>query len=363
MSFLSQCIFYFINGVIDFLAGAHLSFNVTNGFRFLLIGISVVMTIVGFVAIFKAKGKTLKYLDIPLIFVISIVTIIFEIYVSEHSFLYFIPGVLGLIPGTIYTIRIIRWIVDVAKKKRNPQKKNAIVLLAYILATISVLALMFVDFGADKQKPTEEIQLVNKCYEYITKYLTNLPTDKTTLQEIEDVTAEVTENDVFVKSFDKSEFYKNSQGGLLRGVEALKDRNSKRAYADIVALRLKTLIVLEDYDSYNEFFIDNWGYLFYVDDGFYFDLWANDSYSLSQQDLDTIITGLINILELADNDSDKLFIIQDILDFYNKYNPDNDEVEKYRKLRSELYDRNDFEELLETARNNRGYLTEELAVE
>jgi len=71
----------------------------------------------------------------------------------------------------------------------------------------------------------------------------------------------------------------------------------------------------------------------------------------------------ITILDLADNDSDKLFIIQDILDFYNKYAPDNDEVEKYRKLRSELYDRNDFEALLEDARNSRGYLTEALAVE
>jgi len=280
MSFLSQCIFYFINGVIDFLAGAHLSFNVTNGFRFLLIGVSVVMTIVGFVAIFKSKGKTLKYLDIPLIFVISILTIIFEIYVSEHSFLYFIPGILGLIPGTFYTIRIIRWIVDVAKKRRKPQKKNAIVVVAYILATISVFALMFVDFGADKQKPTEEeIQLVDKCYGYTTKYLTNLPTDEATLQDIEAITAKVTENDVFVKSFDKSEFYKNSPGGLLRGVEVLKDMNSKRAYADIVALRLKTLIVLKDYDNYNKLFIDNCGYLFFVDDGFYFDLWANDNYS------------------------------------------------------------------------------------
>ncbi len=147
------------------------------------------------------------------------------------------------------------------------------------------------------------------------------------------------------------------------GVEVLKDMNSKRAYADIVALRLKTLISLKDYDSYNEFFIDNCGYLLYVDDCFYFDLWANDSYSLSNQDFDTIISGFINILEISDNDYDRLFITSDIIDFYNKYDPDNDEVEKYRKLRSEIYDNNAYEELLETARNNRGYLTEELAVE
>lgn len=364
MSFLSQAIFYFINTFIDYLAGDYLSFDVTDGFNYILISISAIMTVIGFIAIFKAKGPSVKYLDIPLIFVVSILNIVFDMYVSDFSKFSLVPSFFGLIPGVFYTVRVIRWIIDVAKKRRKPQKKNAIVLLVYILATISVLALMFVDFGADKQKPTDaEIQLVNKCYEYTTNYLTNLPVDEATLQDIEAITAKVTKNDVFVKSFDKSEFYKNSLGGLMRGVEVLKDMNSKRAYGDIVALRLKTLISLKDYDSYNEFFIDNCGYLFYVDDGFYFDLWANDSYSLSQQDLDTIITGFINILELADNDSDKLFIIQDILDFYNKYDPDNDEVEKYRKLRSELYDRNDFEELLEDARNSRGYLTEALAVE
>ena len=364
MSFLAQAIFYFINSLIDFLAGDYLSFDVTDGFNYILISISAIMTVIGFVAIFKAKGPSLKYLDIPLIFVTSILNIVFDMYVSDFSKFSLVPSFFGLIPCIFYTVRIIRWIVDVAKKRRKPEKKNAVVVVAYILATIFIFSLNFVDFSGNKQKPTDtEIQLVNKCYEYTTKYLTDLPTDKTTLQEIDDITAKVTVNDIFVVTFDKSEFYKNSQGGILRGSEKLKDMNSKRAYADIVALRLKTLIALKDYNSYNEFFIDNCGYLLYVDDGFYFDLWANDSYSLSEQDFDAIISGFINILELADNDSDRLFINSDIIDFYNKYEPDNDEVEKYRKLRSEIYDRNDYEVLLETARNNRGYLTEELAVE
>ena len=364
MSFLSQAIFYFINTLIDFLAGKSLSLGITDEFNFILIGISAIMTVIGFIAIFKAKGQSVKYLDIPLIFVTSILNIIFDMYVSDFSKFSLVPSLLGLIPSIFYTVRIIRWIVDVAKKRRKPEKKNAIVVVAYILFTICLVSFLFVDFSGNKQITTDaEIQLVNKCYEYTTKYLTNLPTDKTTLQEIENITAEVTVNDIFVRTFDKSEFYKNSQGGVLRGTEKLKELNNKRAYADVVALRLKTLIALKDYDSYNEFFINNCGYLLYVDDGFYFDLWANDSYTLSEDDFNAIISGFINILELADNDSDRLFINSDIIDFYNKYDPDNDEVEKYRKLRSEIYDRNDYEVLLETARNNRGYLTEELAVE
>ncbi len=364
MSFLSQATFYFINSLIYFLAGDYLSFDVTDEFNYILIGVSAIMTVIGFIAVFKAKEQSVKYLDIPLIFVTSILTIVFDMYISKVSYFALVPSIFGLIPSTINTIRVIRWIIDVTKKRRTPQKKNAVVVVAYILATVSLFSLMFVDFGTDKQVPTNsEIQLINKCYEYTTKYLTNLPTDKTTLQEIEEVTAKVTEKDIFIKSFDKSEFYKNSSGSILRGTEKLKDMNCKRAYADIVALRLKTLIALKDYDSYNEFFIDNCGYLLYVDDCFYFDLWVNDSYSLSEQDFKAIISGFIGILEIADNDSDRLFINSDIIDFYNKYEPDNNEIEKYRKLRSEIYDRNDFEELLENARNNRGYMTDVLAVE
>lgn len=364
MSFLTQATFYFINSLIDFLAGDYLSFDVTDEFNFILIGISAIMTVIGFIAVFKAKGQSVKYFDIPLIFVTSILMIVFDMYVSDFSKFSLVPSIFGLIPGTVYTIRVIRWIIDVVKKRRKPEKRNAIVVVVYFLATILVFSINFVDFSENKLKPTEEeIRIVDECYEYTTKYLTNLPADKTTLQGIENVTAEVTEKDLLVKSFDKSEFYKNSSGGILRGSEKLKDMNSKRAYADIVALRLKTLIALKDYDSYNEFFIDNCGYLLYVDDCFYFDLWANDKYSLSSQDLDTIISSFKNILRICDNDYDRLFIYSDIIDFYNEYEPDNDEIEKYYKLRSEIYNRNDYEELLETARNNRGYLTDVLAVE
>ncbi len=364
MSFLSQAIFYFINYLIDFLAGDYLSFDVTDELNFILIGLSAIMTFIGFVAVFKAKVQGVKYLDIPLIFVTSILNIVFDMYVSDFSKFSLVPSIFGLIPSTIYTIRVIRWIIDVSKKRRTPQKKNAVVVVVYILATVVLFALMFVDFDEDKPKPTdEEFQIVNECYEYTTKYLTNLPADKTTLQEIENVTAEITEKDLLVKSFDESEFYKNSSGGILRGSEKLKDMNCKRAYADIVALRLKALIALNDYEAYNEFFVDNCGYLLYVDDCFYFDLWANDNYSLSNQDFKTIISSFENILRISDNDYDRLFIISDIIDFYNKYEPDNDEVEYYCEFRSDIYERNDYEALLETARNNRGYLTDELAIE
>ena len=51
MSFLSQTTFYFINSFIGFLAGDYLSFDVTDEFNFILIGISVIMVVIGFVAV------------------------------------------------------------------------------------------------------------------------------------------------------------------------------------------------------------------------------------------------------------------------------------------------------------------------
>ncbi len=364
VSFLSQCLFYFINGVIDFLAGDYLSFDITDKFRFLLIAISAVMAAIGFVTILKIKEISIKYLDVPLLFIVNILNIVVDMYISDFSSLVLVPSFFALVPGAFYMVRVIIWIVDIAKKRRVPEKKNAIVVVVYVLATISVLALTFINFNVDEQKPTEkEIELVDKCYEYTTKYLNGLPADETVLQEIEYITSEVTQNGVFSRSFDESKFYKNIQGGIWKGAEKLKDINRKKVYADVVALRLKTLIALKDYDDYNEFFVDNCGYLVYVDDSYYYELWANDSYSLSKQDFSAIILGFNNILKLCDNDRDRLFINSQIIDFYNKYEPDNIEIEKYYELRSEIYDNNDIDKLFESARSNRGYISEKLLIE
>lgn len=363
MSFLLQCTFYFINTVIDFIAGDYLSFDITDEIRFFLMCISIILTIIGFVAIFKTKGKTIRYLDIPLLFVTNLLYIVFDMYTPDFSGFSLVPNFFALIPGTFYMIRVIKWIVDVVKKRRKPEKKNAIIVVAYVLATSAIFVLSFVDFSADKQKPTEaEIQLINKCYDYNQRYLVSLPADDSELQNIASLTAKVTEDDFFIKCFDESEFYKNSNGGILRGVAKIKSMNRKRAYADIVGLRLKTLIALKEYNGYTEFFVDNCGYLFYADITYYFDLWANDNYELSGEDFDAIISGYTGALSLCDNDSDRLFIISDIIRFYEKYEPENTQCEKYKELRSEIYAVNEYEDLLEASRNSVGYTSEKLAV-
>lgn len=365
MSFLSQVIFYFINRSIDFIASDLFPFEITNGFKFVLIGIAAIMTVIGFIAIFKAKGQSINYLDIPLIFVTSILKIVFDMYVSVVSYFALVPSFFGLIPGTIYTIRVIRWIIDVAKKRRKPQKKNAVVVVAYILATVSVFSLAFVDFSGDKQKPTEEeIQLVNKCFEYSGMYLYNIPTYEPTLLEIENVTENVTESDVFIKGYKESLFYKTGDKSILNEPVKVTNMNRRKAYAEIVALRLKTLIILKDYEAYNEFFVDNCGYLFYVDNSFYFDLWKNDDYALTEEDFATIISGYENILSLCDNDIDRYFILGDITDFYNQFEPDNKDAEEFEKIRNDIFSSFDLEDTINKLKDSTGgYCSENLAIE
>ena len=364
MSFLSQCLFYLINYAINILSGDTLAVDFSDGFLLALVGVAVVMMGIGFFAIFKANGKAVKYLDIPLIFLCSAVSIIFKLYVAENNVFSIVPSFLMLVPSVIFDIRCIMWIVDVARKERKPEKKNAVVLVVYIVASAILFSLSFFDFETEKQKPTEEeIQLLDDCYDYMQTYLENIPTDKTELQKIADITENATDDDVFKRAYDKSEFYKNSDSGILRGVEKFKNMNRQRAYADVVALRLKTLIVLKDYEGYINFFTDNCGYLFYVDTHFYYNLWVNDNYNLSAEDFDAIIAGYEHAFALCDNDSDRLFIVSDIIGFYNEFEPDNIEIEKYRGIRSDIYDNNDFEDLLEYSRNNIGYTSEKLAIE
>lgn len=365
MSFLSQVIFYFINRLIDFLASDLLSVEITNGFKFVLIGVAAIMTVIGFIAIFRTKGKAIKYLDIPLIFVASILNIVFDMYVSVVSYFALVPSFFGLIPGTIYTIRVIRWIIDIAKKRRIPQKKNAIVVVAYILAAISVFSLTFVDFSGKKQKPTEEeIQLVDKCFKYSGMYLYSVPTYESTLLEIEKATENATESDVFIRCYKDSLFYKTGDNSILNKPVKVMNMNRKKAYAEIVALRLKTLIALKDYEAYNEFFVDNCGYLFYVDNSFYFDLWVNDDYALTDEDFATIISGYENILSLCDNDIDRYFILGDITDFYYQFEPDNKDVEKFEKTRNDIFSSFDLEDTINKLNDSTGgYYSKSLAIE
>ena len=123
-------------------------------------------------------------------------------------------------------------------------------------------------------------------------------------------------------------------------------------------------LFVEDFFEFRQFFVDNCGYLFYVDNSFYFDLWKNDDYALTEADLATIISGYKNILRLCDNDIDRYFILGDITDFYYQFDPDNKEMEEFENTRNDIFSSLDLEETINKLNDSTGgYYSESLAVE
>ena len=361
MSFLSQCIFYLISSVINTVSDKVVSESTVNAGGIVLIGVALAMSAVGFVAFSKVEDRKRRYLDIPLVFVGIALDILIAMLVPEIE----IVGTLfTLIPGTCCLVREIKWLIDVLKKRRKPQKKNAIVLIAYILIEACLFSINFVDFEALKNKPTaEEIDLVNSCYIYTESYLTDFPTDEKTVQEIADITAKATEKGVFKRAYGESDYFIKGDYNILHRVTEAKDYCRKKDYADVVTLRLKTLIALKDYEGYTEFFVKNCNYLYMSGRFIYLKSWKEDNYKLTEEDFDAIILGYEKALALCDNDNDRLDILTDICSFYDEYEPDTKELEKYEKMRSDILDTADLEELVYSSNDNIGYMSEKLAVE
>ena len=336
MSFLLQCVFYFIRSFLGLLSNEYVILNITDKFRYALICVSLIMTVVGFVTVFKKKVPVLKYLDIPLIFVGFAMNVVFDMFVLSSSFLSIVPTIFGLVPSTICLIREIRWIIDVVKKRRKPQKKNIPVLVGYVLASAVVTVILCTGLSFLEPAPTEEnIKLVDNCYEYTEKYLMELPDDTEKIEDISVLTEAVTKDDVFKSTFDESLYFENSAVGVLRWMASVKDYNRKVAYSDIVALRLKTFIATEDYEAYQRFFTENAGYIPYNDLS-YAELWENDKEYITPESFDIIIDSYKNILSLCDNDSDKFLILMSMVDFYKMFNPDSEDLELYTEQAYEI---------------------------
>lgn len=366
MSFLNQCLFYFINQLFYILSGESLSFNLETPGKLILVFLSFVMMAIGFAMVSKAKNQKIKYLDIPLIFFSTAFGIIWETFGPTHPLLEIIPALVGLVPSIFFTVRCIMWFVDVIKKRRTPNKKNAIVLISYILATIALMSLAFIDFKSSDDEPAQkEIQLLDECYDYTQNYLYNLPADKTELQKIADTTQLIIDNDIFDKAYEESKFYKNSEIKFFKAMVKIKQTLKENSYAEVVALHLKTLIVLNEDERYNDFFVDNCSYLICPELSFYYDVWENEkTYTLTDDSFETVINGYKEILSLCDNDNDKILVLHAMCEFYDKFDSENEEGDYYTSEVVDLYNYDSYFDYFgqtEAIKKQRGYVSEKLA--
>ena len=228
----------------------------------------------------------------------------------------------------------------------------------YLFLTLFVVAFSFVDFDAIKySKPSqEEIDLLNECYYYTENYLEVLPEDSNKITDIYETTDYIIENEIFYKAYSKSEYHSNSGNVITKTLYSVKNNKKQLSYAEIVALHLKTLVVLEKDVEYSEFFKGNSNILIYPGNMFYLECWKKEDSSLKNENiLKTILIGYENILTLCDNDIDKIKILNSIINFCDVFDSTNTQV--YFEQRKEIESQYDglYEGLYEDVLNSKTY--------
>ena len=64
--------------------------------------------------------------------------------------------------------------------------------------------------------------------------------------------------------------------------------------------------------------------------------WENDKEYITADSFEIIIDSYKNILSLCDNDSDKFLILMAMVDFYNMFNPDSEDLAVYNEQAYEI---------------------------
>lgn len=364
MSFFVQCLFYYINQLLNIALVQGLNISDFTDFQKILIGIFVVvMVCVSLFTVVKIPENRKLYLDIPLVYIATLVIFFVVIFTQDSPIKLAWSTPISLVADVFLAIRFVKWVKDIAQKHRKPKKKNVIIFICYVV--LLVLTVAFIGVGSvdseNSEATVQEVDNINQCYYLTQEYLTSLP-DTATLQVIDKATQGAVDGD-FKKAYSDTKYYDGMIKDTINQLAGLSSSERKRDYCDIVALRLKTLLVLGKTEEYKIFFIENCSYLIFPDWSYYFNLWANEeNYHLSDEQLNTIIQAYDDALALCDNDTDRLIIIDAIEDFYSEFAPDDEAVNGYKKLKSDIYDRNDYQVLLDESKYRSEYLSEKLKV-
>ncbi len=222
---------------------------------------------------------------------------------------------------------------------KREKKKMKIIDFSYSLVLVAIGVTVFAGVYINESKTTatkEEIELVNKCYEYTEQYLQNeLPEDKETLEAMQKDIEAVIETDVFKNAVHKSKFHE-------RHMKAKIDENyfyygavpEKSNYAnELMYLKGKILLKLDKDDEYIDYYIDTYKYFTTsFTDKYYFEYLNNDKENYSEDDCEVIKEGCIKLLESDLPDYEKWECTGD----YSLINPPNTTKEKRLKERDEL---------------------------
>lgn len=357
MTLLLQCVFYFCYNLFNLFAINMVEY-VSQPLGYILLVSSFLLFVATIFSIVVTKAKFIKYLDLPLIFISAFIRAISFCFLENVSILSIITLIISYIASIICGIRVIICVVSFFKEKRDIHRKSAIIISSYVFLTLCAVGFNFIDFDAIKySKPNQnDIDLLNECYYYTENYLEVLPTDSKRIRDIYEVTDNVIQNEVFFKAYSKSEYHNDSEKNFLKNFNSVKSNEKQLSYAEIVALHLKTLAILEKDIEYNEFFKSNCNILIYPGNMFYLECWKTENPSLKEENtLKTILTGYENILTLCDNDIDIIKILNSIINFCDAFDSTN--TQTYYKQREEIESRYDdlYEDLYDDVLEHKTY--------
>lgn len=222
---------------------------------------------------------------------------------------------------------------------KREKKKVKIITFSYSLVLVVIGVAVFTGVYINESKTTatkEEIELVNKCYEYTEQYLQNeLPDDKKVLEAMQKDIEAVIETDVFKNAVNESKFHERHMNAKANEDYFYKGAVPEKSnYAnELMYLKGKILLKLDKNDEYIDYYIDTYKYFTTsFSDKYYFEYLDNDKENYSEDDCEVIKEGCIKLLESDLPDYEKWECTAD----YSIINPQNTTKEKRVEERDKL---------------------------
>ncbi len=223
------------------------------------------------------------------------------------------------------------------------------VFLVFIIAISIVISVLFVinnsgstktiniDYVGMNINPQEkvsesELLVVNSCYDYLQKYYqSSLPVTTKEIEQIYNDLNIVLNNDVFFKGFSKSKF----QTCLENDVEYCENDGIYEEeyikllyYTRLVSVKLKTQLLLGDYQSFSNDFINNFAVFVFFNINFS-DVILQDSNFEEKQVLISNICDAYDLMIQSTEDATELALIYQSALKLNATKSNDERIEKY----------------------------------
>ncbi len=208
-----------------------------------------------------------------------------------------------------------------------------------VLTSFCVLVALLLGFILIK---IPDIKMNNLAYEYVQEYLHNLPSDEVKLQELEELTDELINENVYKNSSFLSKYQIRV---ILEDILMGGGDTKEKCFHEIVCLRLKVLAVLGKEEEYKELFDT---YIYDITDGYlssymYQGSWdTEENYPLEyNNDIYKIVIG--NYEEATancENASTKYTLLNQMRYFYQGFEETKDKEEFYVEEISDFFKSN-----------------------